>query len=255
MSLRTFLAALGILAIGVASVSADLIDDFTVGTGPLQPPPSAGKIGSETLGPSGGALLSVTVDTGLDAAHVIAGAREIRMKYLSGTGGGTWFIDLVTFEELSYSNDAGTTSRVALNYGLNPDWSTLFTPPPANPADTSAGLDEDFSGDTAFYIIINISDLASSIDVEVTSHVGEGSEATDSVNVPYPATGSPIHVFAPFSSFSGIDFSDIDSITFSVGVTGSLDMAISELGTVPEPATMAVLALGLAALARRRRRR
>lgn len=57
-----------------------------------------------------------------------------------------------------------------------------------------------------------------------------------------------------FSAFTGYDFSDVDAILFDITAPTSSDYSINSFSAVPEPASMAALGLGLACLARRRKR-
>jgi hypothetical protein len=57
-----------------------------------------------------------------------------------------------------------------------------------------------------------------------------------------------------FGSFGSYDLSDVDQLRFDFSSSNAGDFALSHIEAVPEPATMAILGLGLAAIARRRRK-
>jgi hypothetical protein len=65
----------------------------------------------------------------------------------------------------------------------------------------------------------------------------------------------PFYVVVPFGDFGGtIDWTDVDQIVFAFETSPSGDFALTDLTVVPEPASLAALGLGLAALIARRRR-
>ena len=108
-------------------------------------------------------------------------------------------------------------------------------------------LNLDLSDQNAFAFDFIGTDQPLSVGVLVSS-----GSATDTQSITIgPSSGLK---YIPFSAFSGIDFSDVDRLTFSFRTNPSGDFALNSIGAVPEPASMAALGLGVAALLRRRRK-
>jgi hypothetical protein len=221
-----------------ASAAADLVDNFNYS--------NSGLVQRNSIG------TTTTPDSPL--AGVINGEREVRMTLTSANLplNCRWFVDTTLpapVGVLVYNNDDGVDSVLNMNYGLRPDWFG------EGPADSSAQLNANFFGDTAFYISVYSSDLETTMSIEVTSDYGEGGELTKTSPDITLKAGSNYVAYAPFSYFPGINWKDVDSVTFTVVSGPDLDIRFQELGTTPEPATLTLLGLGVLALARRRHRR
>ena len=58
-----------------------------------------------------------------------------------------------------------------------------------------------------------------------------------------------------FSEFTGVSFADVDQVYLELDTAASGDVTIDAIRAVPEPMTMGLLALGLAGVAARKRRK
>lgn len=116
----------------------------------------------------------------------------------------------------------------------------------------NSDLNVDFSGFNAFKVNFLSNDLP------MTMLVGLGSTSSSQfevISVPV-ASGVGFSVTVPFSLFTSFTaFGDVDFLGFGFDSVANGDYAIGGLEAVPEPATMAALAVGLGALVARRRRK
>lgn len=90
--------------------------------------------------------------------------------------------------------------------------------------------------------------------MEIATLTGSGA-AVSSTGFYNVATGSS-QLFIPTSAFTGgASLSDVDAIHFRFVAPSATDFVLTGVSAVPEPGTMAALALGVGALAARRRRK
>jgi len=115
----------------------------------------------------------------------------------------------------------------------------------------SSDLNLDLSGESRFDV--DFFYVETPLSVSVTLYDAESVYSPTQV-VTTVSSGFSKKASFNFSSFVGYDFSDVDAILMDVTAPTSSDYSISSFSAVPEPASMAVLGLGLASLARRRKR-
>lgn len=113
-------------------------------------------------------------------------------------------------------------------------------------------LNDNLSGFDRFRINFLANDNPMKVTITVSTTGGGTSSMMKSV------AGGQFSAFTEdflFSGFAGgANFSDLDKISFLFDSSASGDFAVDSLQAVPEPATMAALAVGLSLIARRRRK-
>lgn len=143
---------------------------------------------------------------------------------------------------LALSNDVGNSGLFWLAY--------LSTGALANGYTYSPGTDADLSGVSLFELDVLSSDKGFTLNVfMVGDGVSQWSKNFGPINAP-----TTITIGVADAVFDTADMSKIDAFHFEFLTERDGDLAISEVRAVPEPATLAALSLGAAALLRRRRK-
>ncbi len=181
------------------------------------------------------------------AAGIIDGWREVTVSGLGSGGGGS----------VSYGIAQG---RIGLYTGTvestyTGEWKLLYGPY----NDIRMGKDLISGGNTGLVIDLISAEYEFTLDVQVVvaplmgPHLYASSPATT-----YPANPQPHSIFVPFSAFTqdpGFTFTQVDFLTFTFSGAEDGDYVIDEIrADVPEPATLALMAAGAAAMIGRRRK-
>lgn len=210
------------------SAQAVLIDDFSVGA----------------LSIVRGASAVVQSQTGLDPAHVVGGARHLRVGY-DGTTGQSATIDTLT-KNFQFVSGVTSNGYLEVSYGT---------------ATAPLNLDLTSGGATHLEVVFqNVGVSPNSINKPPTLWFISRSNATRMPLGGYsavPLGDGRYRSLAAFSANPAIDFEDIDTVTFSVGrypTTGVLTVYSIQSVFIPEPASwLLATGAGLLSIAARRR--
>ena len=175
--------------------------------------------------------------------EILGGEREIELTWDSFEGSGTAGEAKVTIGQgaLNLSNDTGVKSTMVVTYD-----GTV-----ANPMDedlTWGGMTDTFAID------LEVLDIVDGFDATITVTDTGGGSFT--YVIPAAPSVAPVTAFVPYSNFMGVDFSTVSSLVFTVvSSLPSLDLGVTAIRKVPEPATVAIMGLGLLGLGFMRRRK
>lgn len=226
--------AIPILILAAATITANaatLVDDFTTGTFTTS---VAGASGA-----SSGALFQ----TGSMLGGIRADAIRITsnpLGLIAGLGVSDYNGGFVYT-----SNSTLLGSEVGIGWGFKSD---------ANPSGyATSDLNANFSGDTSLKLDFLANDLP--LDLTVAVQTNGGGYATKTVSVP-GGQFAPFSVAVNYADLTGASFSigDIDQIALFAKTSPSGDFALSHVESVPEPAPMIVMGLGLVGLLARKRK-
>ncbi|MBV6457735.1 MAG: hypothetical protein HONBIEJF_00854 [Fimbriimonadaceae bacterium] len=144
-----------------------------------------------------------------------------------------------------FTESAGvrTMTNAQVAYGFESDGSGGFI---------TDDLNLDLSSFNEFRFHFDSNDL----DLQMTIYVGSFTNGYTTVTrlVAGGRNETPFTETFSFSDFTGANFSDVDQLVIEFENSPGGDYALEGFEAVPEPASIAVIGLGLAALARRRRR-
>lgn len=208
-----FLAVLGM----VGSAHAILIDDFTTG-----PDSQSVKSGTNFFQENG---------------SMLGGDRVIQLEVIDNPLNVSLAVDISNGFN-SISEGPKLTSQPGVGWG--------YTAPSQNTYGTF-DLNADFSGQDHFALSFDNNEHAMSGTVLINDTYNQSANfnVTDSQN--------PFEVDVNFAAFSGsVDWSHVHQIAVVFSDPAANDFTMTKVEAVPEPASMAALAIGAAALLRRR---
>jgi hypothetical protein len=233
-----FVALAGVAAAMAVPASATvLIDDFTQGATDLQIASGTGSVESQQSG-----------------INVPGGQRDVMLKVISNPFNRLGRFEIVPTQGMSfYSSGPGLVGQVGLDYDGAETENLTDGQLTAGP-----GMNLNLSNENRFRFNFSFVDLATVLHIDAYTN-GGGSSSVD-FNVSSGITSSTL-VDVPFSSFSatsggGVNFSDVDRIVILFNnANAATDFALGSINAVPEPASMAALAVGALGLLARRRRK
>ena len=128
----------------------------------------------------------------------------------------------------------------------------------SDPSGAVKANSQDFSasGDNFYFDIVS-ADFGSSstFTVDVTVFDETGASSTAALAIPNGIIANQTLLLS-FGSFAGVDFSKVSGVVAKIIAGGpALDIKLSEVGIVPEPASIALLGLGLLGLGLRSRKK
>jgi hypothetical protein len=216
---------LGFLALALPGRAVVMIDSFT--SGPY------------TLNVSAANPSAKAVGAGLPG--VLGGHRDVLLQYVEGPSTISSNVN-PAHGMLFFSAFAMTRGTLTLQYDGDDN------EPPTGPLNPGSNLGANFSGLDRFELRFP---EVQTILVRTTVASATGTSTVESM-VP---TGVNVALEVPFASFAGVDFSQVHRLEFELVSNNATDFALDSIAAVPEPGTIAALALGAGALAARRRRR
>lgn len=200
-----------------------VVDDFTSGV-----PHSASVTGNNTA-------------TSRSTGSMFGGSRLVLAAEFNSAYGLRSSIDALP-GVAAISNDVGNSGEFWLAY--------LTTGAVVNGFTFSSATDVDLSDISMFEFDVLSSDKGFTLNV---NFIGDGVTRWSKAFGPV-ASPTTVNVNSGDVVFSGADMSKIDAFYIEVLTERDGDLALTEIRAVPEPATIAALGLGAAALLRRRRK-
>jgi hypothetical protein len=174
------------------------------------------------------------------AGAMVGGSRRTSQTLLAGIGGVPISATTRVLDGwLDHASSSYSITALALTYGRN---------------GTAGSLNLDWSAFDRFTLSFWYNDLApTNVTIRVESNDGANSSELTQV---VPVVNNPSHLVTwTFANFVGdANFADVDSVRITFSPQEAGDFLVRDFQVVPEPATMAALAIGVGALLARRRR-
>lgn len=203
--LSVFLLVVGALTLVSAAAQAVIIDDFQFGT--------------YTLGREGFPMPYTVSDTQIDASgtHILGGQRDVTLEKISG-GGTQPYTAMILGFGATYNSAFNCTAFWTIEYGLG--------------GDLNADLTD--NGGTALIIDVIGGDMGLSNPVRPTPLTLTVVSGSGTASHTIQLIDNQIY-FIPFVNFPGVDFTDVDQVSFMVeqnpAFNDAIDFAIDFFGT------------------------
>lgn len=215
----------GFLVVGAASYATQL-DDFVTGTY------------------NSGAFSSGSVSAWTNASGAIGGIRYTDLIITSNPFGGDAKTRVITTPGiLEVSTDTEVDTQFVLGYG----YAASSTTPASNP------LNLNLTASPLVNVTFRSNDLLQPVVVTMFTN-GGASSFTRTLNIAGGITSASPQTYSFDFTSDAASLGDVDAIRFDFDPAAGADFSLTSINTVPEPASMAVIGLGVAALLRRKRR-
>lgn len=224
------LVTVSLAVLGVAGAQAVLIDDFS--TGPY-------SITSNSIIPTTEAVR---------LGSMLGGERDAMLRYLSGPQSVTASVVIGGGGVQFFSEQSETNGSLFLQYdGLDGELEIDGVQTPGT------GLGGNFTGSSAFVFDFNFVDAGLGANIQImTTVVSNTGTASFTSNV---ANGGGIVHTQNFSNFAGVNFANVQSVTFQFVTPMASDFTLNSISTgIPGPAAFAPFLVGIATLLKRRKK-
>jgi len=144
---------------------------------------------------------------------------------------------------LEVSTDTEVDTAFKLGYGF----ASLSSTPASSP------LNLDWSATSLLDVTFRTNDLAQQVTATIFTN-GGASSFTRTLNIAGGITSAFPQTYSFDFSTDAASLTDVDAVTFDFDPAAGGDFSLTSINTVPEPMSLAVLAIGAAALLRRKKK-